>query len=683
MLIQQFNENINYKCLSKITCTQAYGKKKQRMDNCFIMADTETSKSHKDIYIVKNGIKQYERNDNYIVAWSVAVNVYGENVLCLWDSTPLTFCKALKTIADNLKGNQTVIYIHNLSYDWVFLRKFCFAEWSEPVSQLNTKSHYPIRIVFDNGIEFRDSYILSQRSIEKWGSDMQVEHRKAVGKWDYDKIRQQKEIFNNDEILYIVNDVLCGVECLEAMRKTINKSYRTMPYTATGIVRAEAKKRGGKTAHEKAKNSYTTLEQLKFFESIYHGGYTHANRHYVGFVHEGKILAYDFASSYPYCMLSEKFPIGKFAEIAVPNAEQHILKYSGRDAFIFGLRLMRARLKNLDFPMPLLQVSKCKILIDAVCDNGRILECGYCDIPCNDVIFQLIRKYYDWEDLEIYNLQFARKEYLPRWLTDYVFELYKKKTTLKSGDPVLYAISKSMLNSVYGMCVQKMLKDDIKEDYMTGEYLTVCKTDEETFEKKVKSRSNFLYYPWGLYVTSYAMKNLFELGECVGIWLYSDTDSCYGMEWDEEKVNQYNKKAIDKIKLNGYAGVEHNGKTYHLGVAEKDGEYSKFITLGAKRYAVENDVGIKITIAGVPKKKGSECLRSLTEFKRGFIFKGELTGKKTHTYNYVDDIYIDDNGNYIADSINLVPCDYLLDETIEKKIERLGERVIEIQRYEE
>lgn len=682
MLIQQYNENIDYSVLKRVTCTQAYGKKKQRLNNCFIMVDTETSKQHDDTFTLKKGLKVYDRNDNYIVAWSVAVNTYGNNILCIWDNTPLTFCECMEKIAGAMKGDQTIIYIHNLSYDWVFIRKFCLKAWGEPESQLNTKPHYPIRIVFKNGIELRDSYILAQRSLEKWGNDMQVEHAKAVGKWDYDKIRQQNENFSNDEITYIVNDVLCGVECLDTMRRVIKHSYKTMPYTATGIVRAEGRKRGGNIAHEKAKNSYTTLDQYLFFECVYHGGYTHANRHRVGFVQHGKIIAYDFASSYPFTMLSEKFPCGKFAEINIENPEEYILKYCERDAFIFGLRLLRVKLRDENFPMPLLQVSKCKLILDAICDNGRVIECGYCDIPCNDVIFKLLRKYYVWEDCEIYNLQFARKEYLPRWLTDYIFELYEKKTKLKGGDLVLYAIAKSMLNSIYGMCVQKILKDDIIEDYVTGEYNIQCKTDEEMFQRKIKSRGTFLYYAWGLYVTSYAMQNLFELGECAGEWLYSDTDSCYGTDWDMEKLIEYNEKAIAKIKANGYHGVEHNGKVYHLGVAEKDGEYSEFVALGAKRYAVKGSDGIKITVAGVPKKAGSKCIDDLEKFKLGFIFPGEKTGKKTHVYNQVEEIYQDDNGNYIADSINLIPCDYLLDETIEQKIEHLGEKTVWIQKYE-
>ena len=79
--------------------------------------------------------------------------------------------------------------------------------------QLNIKSHYPLFIEFDNGLMFKDSLILAQRSLEKWSADMDVEHQKAVGLWDYDKIRMQDDYLDNYEKTYIEHDTLAGVEC--------------------------------------------------------------------------------------------------------------------------------------------------------------------------------------------------------------------------------------------------------------------------------------------------------------------------------------------------------------------------------------------------------------------------------------------------------------------------------------
>ena len=91
-------------------------------------------------------------------------------------------------------------------------------------------------------------------------------------------------------------------------------------------------------------------------------------------------------------------------------------------------------------------------------------------------------------------------------------------------------------------------------------------------------------------------------------------------------------------------------------------EYLEFITLGAKRYCGRclEDNKLHITVSGVP-KSGAQCLNdNIYNFRKGMIFSGKITGKKTHTYFY-NDIYTDENNNEIGDSIDLSQCDYLLD----------------------
>lgn len=215
------------------------------------------------------------------------------------------------------------------------------------------------------------------------------------------------------------------------------------------------------------------------------------------------------------------------------------------------------------------------------------------------------------------------------------------------------------------MTVQKICRDEITENYETGEYIINENLTEDEYNKMIKRRSSFLPYYIGVYVTSYAMRNLYRLGMCVAEWLYTDTDSIYGVEWNYNRLKQYNDYCKKILRGRGYPGIEHNGKEYWLGVAELDGKYTEFKTLGAKRYSCRDaDTGkLKITVAGVPKKRGAACLNDdINNFKKGFIFEGEKTGKLTHVYNMVDDIYTDENGNEIGDSINLIPCDYLLDD---------------------
>lgn len=215
------------------------------------------------------------------------------------------------------------------------------------------------------------------------------------------------------------------------------------------------------------------------------------------------------------------------------------------------------------------------------------------------------------------------------------------------------------------MMVQKCIKPEIVEDFETGDYTEAAMDPKDIYEKFCHKRNQVLLYQWGIWVTAYAMSCLFRLGSCVkGEWLYSDTDSVYATEWDEEKLTAYNDSVKEELRAAGYGPVLHNGREYWIGVAEPDAEYTEFVTLGAKRYAGRSvkDGELHITVAGVP-KKGRFCLEDdISNFRRGFIFQGEKTGKLMHTYIYKEGITVDAEGNETGDSIDLTPCNYLLDQ---------------------
>ena len=246
---------------------------------------------------------------------------------------------------------------------------------------------------------------------------------------------------------------------------------------------------------------------------------------------------------------------------------------------------------------------------------------------------------------------------MPKWLRNEVFKYFTKKTQLKnSPDKVAYDIAKGMLNAIYGLMCEHPCRYIIDEDYEDGNYYQRA----GNYENYKNSKSNVLLYQWGVWVTAYAQRNLFWLGRCCGDWLYCDTDSVYGREWNSEKLEQYNNECINKIQKSGYGPV----LGYNLGVAEFDGNYSEFITLGAKRYCCrDKETGeLKITVSGVPKKNGVKCLNDdINNFKEEFVFTGDITGKKTHYYINNNKIWIDENGNECSDCVDLVPCDYTLD----------------------
>ena len=682
---------------SILTRNIMYYKKKGKFqkgtwNDVIISADTETSKGHE---ISKDPMP------NHVCAWTISIRAYNTNIVTLYGTKPSDMALAFLKIKDALQGDEMYVFFFNLAYDYTFLRLFFFDKFGLPNKQLNTKPHYPIMVGFKNGIIFKDALILAQCKLEKWAKDLNVHHKKAVGSWDYDIIRDQSSCsFTRAELRYIENDTLALVECLDAFITSINKNICTIVYTATGIVRQEVRERGkDHNAHRDFERQALSFDQLVKFIKLYHGGYSHGNRYYIGdFLDEDITVCFDFCSSYPFCLLAYKYPCSKFVPLGEDCTPEFILDNNNKYAFIFKISFVNIKLKDRFHPMPALQASKCEQSINMRIDNGRILQAGYVNLYICDVDLEVLRDQYEWEDCRCTEVEYSKKRYLPRWFTDYVFELFQNKCerkVTKSSDPVSYALAKSRINSVYGLTVQKPVRENFIEVteageykinaegdtafYKSGEYRTDFDTDlKKEYEKFLKNPNTVLSYTIGTYCTAYAFRNLFELGKCVNRtydehgklaypprWFYSDTDSCYSDDWNLDMIADYNEKCKQLLRDNGYGPVVVNGKENWLGVAERDAEYEEYVVLGSKRYAGRgaDDHKLHITVAGVPKEAGALCLDDdLHNFKRGFIFDGERTGKLTHFRFFAENgIYKDEFGNEIGDSIDLQPCDYDLD----------------------
>ena len=675
----------DYSILDNFLCRKKNGSRDDiTYSECYIMLDTETSKDH-PIEYDKNGkvIDQV----NHLCAFTCSIRAFHKNIVTLRGTKPSELTDMLQRIREHIQADIIFIFVHNLAYDWMFIRRFMFDKFDKPQKQLNVKNHYPITIQFNNGIILRDSLILAGVSLERWAKNLNVEHQKATGSWDYDAIRHQDHIFTEEELHYIENDTLAGVECLNALADLLGDTITSLPYTNTGIVRRNIRKIG-KKAYAKSifKEQLITLPEYDILEKVFHGGFTHSNRGLIGWIMDKKkTICRDFKSSYPYCMLTCKVPREAFLHIPGICRIDEILS-DDKNAFIFKLVMVKPRLRDNNFPMPALQFYKCDYSVNAVCDNGRILCADYVEIYCNEVDLKIIDMIYTSDEAYCTDIMAAYKDYIPGWYRDAIFDIFKEKCELEyqikvlgEGDPSMYNIKKAQLNSCYGMAVTKAIKDDIIECYeddlknelASGDYYIDTgknskdyhKKREKKFDKYLNDWNNILPYVWGVYVTSYAMLHLFELSDCIDDkvhhWIYSDTDSIYSDNWNEERLNQYNENVKQELISAGYGPVKVEDREYWLGIAEPDGEYDRFITQGAKRYATEKDGKISITVAGVPKKEGAKCLESLEDFTEGFIFYGSKTGKSTHTYIY-NPIHIDEHGNECADSIDLSPADYTL-----------------------
>ena len=630
-----------------------------------ITVDTETSKKRKNDFEMVKGRKKWNSYKNYVVAFTVTIRYKHENIVTLYGNRPDECIECLHTLKKCIYGDKIFMFIFNLPYDYVFLRKFMFAKWGTPDNQLNIDPHYPISIEFGRLI-FRDALVLAQRKLEKWAADLNVETQKESG-WDYSKIRTQHEDFTIEELRYIEADTKSMAECIDKVLMTLGCKLKDIPFTATGIARRDAYKKGKKN---KAKYLYQrihlTYDQYLKFEKSFHGGYTHVNRFFANVKVLG-VECQDENSAYPTQVCANKFPMTKFINLRGYYTPEEILSTHDKYAYMFKITMINVHLTDPREQMPVLQVSKNLSNIrtkEMTIDNGRILDCPVYEGYMNDIDLELVMEQYKADYIVISELMRSEYDYLPRWFTDHVYQLYKDKCMLKGGDPVLYDITKMKLNSVaYGMLAMRNIKEEIIEDYATGEFsLSEDESPADIYERFINNRRSIYPYQWCCWVTSYAQQRLFALGKCCKNWIYSDTDSCFSDSWDQEKLKVFNEDIKKKLHDNGYDPIVVNGKEYCLGAACLDKSCDEFKALHSKCYAYTDSDGMHITIAGVPKKAGAKLLKTLDDLQDWKIFDGEITKKLTHVYHMIDKITVED-GIIYGDSIDLIPCDYCIKPT--------------------
>ena len=567
--------------------------------------------------------------------------------------------QALSKFFNLSPSRRLVIYVHNLGYEFQFMRKYF--EWEEVFS---VELRKPIKAVTTSGIEFRCSYILAGFSLERLAKNL-VSHKveKLVGDLDYSLVRHSETVLTMQELDYAINDVLI---VLYYINEQINyyKDISKIPMTNTGRVRRFVRDRCyySNSNHKKAsKGKYSRYRRLmedltldsktyKMLVRAFMGGFTHANANYVGKVLED-VTSIDFNSSYPAVMLSEPFPMSKPIPTKLTK-EKNFDYYRKRFCLLFDVKFtgLIAKIPQENY----ISESKCWKLEGALINNGRVQKADVLATTITEVDFEIIEQCYEWEKVEIANLYRFYKGYLPYSIVQSIIKLYEDKTILKGveGQEVEYLLSKGMLNSVYGMSVTAIVRDEIT---YTDDWVVEPADVEQQIQTYNESKNRFLYYPWGIWTTAYARRNLWYGIIAMGDdYVYSDTDSIKFLNYEKHKpfIEAYNKSLIrklekmcslykipiEKLKPKTKEGVEKL-----IGVWEFDGHYSRFKTLGAKRYLVEYaDTGeLELTVAGLSKKEGLEYMKQVcnNDHEKVFaMFNDELyipadrTGKNTHTY---------------------------------------------------
>ena len=380
------------------------------------------------------------------------------------------------------------------------------------------------------------------------------------------------------------------------------------------------------------------------------GGYTHSN-----WIHTNEILddvdSWDFTSSYPYVMVTHKFPMSRFQKGNLKRIE---------DLKDFSAWIVRIRFKDIKckYYNNFISQNKCIEIENGRYDNGRVMEADSLEIILTDVDLKLINDTYDFKSYKILESYHAKYDYLPKQFIDFILDKYVAKTELKGvpGMEVNYAKEKNLFNSLYGMTVTNEIRE--KVEFENGNWYELPLTNAEILrgleEQEMKA---FLSFSWGVWVTAYARNNLIRnIIKLDFHQVYADTDSLKVLPgYDKSVIDDYNSFVERKIravsKRLGIPFERFAPKGKMLGVFDFDGHYEQFITQGSKKYAytkyISNDklkkdsniikkgkeksLVLEITVAGVP-KQGANALKSLNDFRDGLVFEHSITNKNMVAY---------------------------------------------------
>ena len=597
-----------------------------------------------------------------------------------------------------------VVWVHNLPYEFQFLRGiYDFPQ--EDVFCMDSRK--VVKATLYHRFELRCSYIHSNMSLDLFTKKMGCQIRKLTGTFDYDKIRYPWTELTEEELEYCAHDVAALVEAITREMELDGDTLATIPMTSTGYVRRDARNAllPPKPANEDAESERKRKKQRTAYQlfvkdqkpdyklylalrEAFRGGNTHASR-----FKAKKILrnvhSCDRSSSYPDVLVNCEYPVTEFHNRGPCTGERFLKQINDHHkAMVIRIAMFGVQLRDPWDPCPYLAKAKCRLIQNGVYDNGRIMAATYLETTLTDIDFRIVQQHYTASQYQIFDSWEATYGHLPDEFRDLIREYYRLKTSLK-GDKdqaVFYDKVKAKINALYGMTAQNPLKENIifapwedvlrwyvehPEFHMPDPGPNYIPDESKTPEAMLiqNQKRAFLVYQWGVWVTAHARRELQEMIDLAGDnFVYTDTDSVkYIGDLD---LTEYNDRITRRSFHNGAFADDASGKRHYMGVYEIEQDYDRFITLGAKKYAYEQDGKCHVTCAGVNKSLGGPELEQhggLEAFRTGFTFRD--AGGTEAVYNDNCDFWIQRDGHdlHITSNVVIRPSEYTLGITGEYK----------------
>ena len=612
---------------------------------------TKTRRKYKEVIcafdIETTALNDIEQSIMYV--WMLQIGLNYETIIGrTWGEFLLT----LQAIAEQLEDDEwIVIYVHNLSYEFQFLRGvYDF----KPEEVFAVDRRKVLKCDMCNHFEFRCSYLHTNMSLAEYTKKMGVFHAKQSGEdFDYTKTRYPWTTLSDTELKYCTHDVLGLVEALTIEMEHDGDNLYTIPLTSTGYVRRDAKNAMRKASSNFVKEQLPNFHVYTMLREAFRGGDTHANRYYTGKI-LSNVKSADQSSAYPAAVCNCKFPVTEFFEAGEMSAEEvaYIINVR-KKAVVARMAFTNINLKNPYNGAPYLSRDKSRKIVNGLFDNGRVLSADYLETTLTDLDIATVFEEYEFKDVQFLDVIYASYGKLPKPLIETTIDYYKAKTELKGveGQEVFYMKSKNKLNSIYGMMAQDPIKQNIT--FQNGIFNVAQDNPEDLLEESNKKK--FLAYQWGVWVTAHVRRRLRYGIQKAGIgFVYCDTDSVKyigDIDWSE-----YNEEKKNESLESGSWAVDPKGEAHYMGVYEDDGHYTKFATLGAKKYCYQFEDGkTHCTISGVNKKKGGVELDKnggIEAFRENFVFV-EAGGTES-IYNDDTDILLLIDGHELHVTANVL-----------------------------
>lgn len=579
---------------------------------------------------------------SFMYVWQFGINkltIIGRT----WDEF-VELLDRLSTFYELSKKTKLLVFVHNFSFEFSFIKRWL--EW-DPKTLFTMDKRKIVKATTTNHIEFHDSMLLTNMSLEKLATNFNTGLTKLSGDLDYNQIRFNDTELTREELAYCINDVqiLTSFYFSYVKDEFISKQLK-VPLTSTSVVRNELK-RNFKHLPKKQRKKYELLlhrsqpdEQLYkvMIEWLFRGGFVHSN----ALLANKKWVLEDFRgidekSAYPAVALQEKVPY-QFTQ-RTPQwwyANKDDRRYLKDNAYIVTLKFYNIRTitsHSLESKNKIFDISA-----NAKWDNGRLVSADYIVVVLNEIDYECYKKLYAWDNVECFNCYTAIKMYLP----DYVKDLFLKYFALKEELPDGYERNKvkAKVNSLYGMMVTRLYT----MDYTFNPELCVFDESEtdKTYEQLTKDL--ILLPQWGIWITSSARFRLLSMvSKFKDDDLYNDTDSCkiknyIGNKW---AVDAHNDR-IKRINRTMYVGTYKRELFDNLGCFEDEGKMFLFKTLGAKRYIYtkfkKGHLKTEVVVAGMRKgtlqKYCNENGIDIYEaFTNGLELDVENSEKLTTSYN--------------------------------------------------